>query len=276
VVGEAVARTVGGLHLLEYPIWMWHWAGPADIVWDDLVALDIDVSAKEAAIAEYESQLGAILRPDFMEHFSRDVEVYFATRSLNADYFDGLYAKRDDPWRLATRWYEERKRAVTIAALPSRRFGRALEIGSSIGLLTTLLADRCDDVVAIDISAAALETARTRVPSNVELQQADASVAFPTGSFDLIVLSEVGYYFDATVLAQVVGDIASALAPGGSLLACHWRHPVDDYPLSGDAVHRIIATGLPFERIVTHVERDFLLDVYSLDTRSVAEREGLA
>jgi SAM-dependent methyltransferase len=165
---------------------------------------------------------------------------------------------------------------VTIAALPSRQFGHALEIGSSIGVLTALLAERCDDVLALDISAAAIESARSRVPQNVELRHADASVAFPAGTFDLIVLSEVGYYFSAAVLDRVVGDIASALAPGGTLIACHWRHPVDDYPLSGDAVHRIIASRLPFERIVTHVERDFLLAVYSLDTRSVAEREGLA
>ena len=58
-------------------------------------------------------------------------------------------------------------------------------------------------------------------------------------------------------------------------LACHWRHPVADYPLTGDEVH-----GALRERALTltveHIERDFVLGVYRADARSVAERTGLA
>ena len=33
-------------------------------------------------------------------------------------YFDGMYAGGDDPWQLSTRWYEQRKYAITLAMLP--------------------------------------------------------------------------------------------------------------------------------------------------------------
>ena len=38
--------------------------------------------------------------------------------TLGADYFAGIYAAADDPWGLASRWYERRKYALTVAALP--------------------------------------------------------------------------------------------------------------------------------------------------------------
>jgi len=41
--------------------------------------------------------------------------------TLGSDYFDDLYGRRDDPWRLAERWYERRKHALTVAALPRQR-----------------------------------------------------------------------------------------------------------------------------------------------------------
>lgn len=48
-----------------------------------------------------------------------------------------------------------------------------------------------------------------------------------------------------------------------------------DYPLSGDEVHLAIAE-LGWERVVSHLEKDFVLDVWSRDPESVAEAEGLA
>ncbi len=37
--------------------------------------------------------------------------------SLDAQYFADLYAGNDDPWAFRTRWYERRKRELTLASL---------------------------------------------------------------------------------------------------------------------------------------------------------------
>jgi len=64
------------------------------------------------------------------------------------------------------------------------------------------------------------------------------------------------------------------LAATGTLLACHWRHPVEGFDLQGDAVHAILHRHLGLNRLVHHEERDFVLNVWSSDARSVAQREG--
>jgi hypothetical protein len=60
------------------------------------------------------------------------------------------------------------------------------------------------------------------------------------------------------------------------VLVCHWRHPVPAYLQTGDAVHTLVASRIGLRRLVSHLEHDFTLDVYSADARSVAVREGLA
>ena len=59
-----------------------------------------------------------------------------------------------------------------------------------------------------------------------------SSVAFPRsgreGTFDTVVLSEIGYYFSSDDLDRVIDRIESCGA--GCLVACHWRHPVAGLP----------------------------------------------
>ncbi len=62
--------------------------------------------------------------------------------STDRQYFVDLYASDPDPWRLATSWYERRKYALTVDALPNERYRRAFEPGCSIGVLSELLAPR--------------------------------------------------------------------------------------------------------------------------------------
>ena len=271
VVGEICASL--GVRLIEYPIWMWHWGTPDDarIPRRRIATLETDI-AKSSAIALHVSQLGTVLQPEFVENFTGPREVFITEpASLGADYFAEVYARRDDPWRLESRWYERRKRAITVASLPDERYRTALEVGCSIGVLSAELAERCDDLLAIDVSESAIATARERDLSGVRFEVADAASAFPPGRFDLIVLSEVGYYLSPTDFRALLADAIGHLADGGTLVACHWRHAVADYPQGGDEVHAAI--DLPV--IAHHVEEDFVLDVYSLDNRSVAHREGL-
>jgi hypothetical protein len=39
-------------------------------------------------------------------------------------YFEAMFAKSDDPWKFKSRWYERRKRALTLACLPDDRCWR--------------------------------------------------------------------------------------------------------------------------------------------------------
>ncbi|CAN5351069.1 hypothetical protein BH10ACT7_BH10ACT7_19990 [soil metagenome] len=292
IVGEICAEIAGGRTLLEYPIWLWHWATPDDesVPWSTLSRHELSPGARRAkarAVAEYATQVdalgdeagdGPVLTAGFLQHFDRGHEMFVVSpRTMPADYFDRLYEARDDPWRLATRWYETRKRAITVASLPDERYGRALEVGCSIGVLTEQLAPRCESLLAIDLSTAAVELARERVAGHphVTVEVSDAAADFPPGPFDLIVLSEVGYYFSGAALAALLDTVDQHLAPGGTLLACHWRHAVADYPLDGDEVQRAVLAIPGLTVLARHEEEDFSLAVLSRDDRSVARREGL-
>ena len=280
VVGEIVESLVGERRHLQYPVWLWHWAEPGsdDVPWDRFTGIRVDADLKARALAEYASQTEGddpVLRADFVENFRRDEELFIEVGGLGRDYFDALYARNDDPWRLGTRWYESRKRAITLASLPEERYATGLEIGCSVGMLTEGLADRVDYLLAVDISQSAVDRARAQVNGRARVERADVLDAFPEGPFDLIVLSEVGYYFGRDGLERVLDGLEGALAPGGTVVACHWRHPVADYPLTGDEVHEALGRR-GFAVLADHREDDFLLEVLSRDGRSVAQRGGLA
>lgn len=282
VVGEVTAELAAAASrtLVEYPVWLWHWGAPDDerTPWDRFAAVPVDVTTKRAAIGQYLSQIGGaspMLRSDFLANFDRASELFITEpRPLSGVYFDRTYARHDDPWGFETRWYEARKRALTLASLPDERYATALEIGCSIGVLTDSLADRCDDLLALDVSQAAVDRARARVGDRARVERVDVLADFPPGTWDLILLSEVGYYFAGADLGRVLDAIETGLAPGGTLVACHWRHPVADYPVGGDEVHaQIRDRGIPV--IARHTEEDFVLEVFSHDRRSVASRTGL-
>jgi predicted TPR repeat methyltransferase len=158
--------------------------------------------------------------------------------SLGQGYFERLYSGKADPWEFATSAYEKRKYAATLAALPRARYSRALELGCSIGVLTGLLAGRCESLLAADISEIALTSARARCAAlkNVRFEHRDFSRSFPEGAFDLILMSEVGYYLSMQHLEQLRARIAAALSPGGHLLLVHYTGETN-YPLTADSVH---------------------------------------
>ena len=175
-----------------------------------------------------------------------------AKRTLDRAYFDRLYAGDPDPWRFRTSEYEHAKYAATISALDGRRFGRAVEIGCSIGELTAQLAPSCDSLLGVDVAEAPLELARERHADreNVRFERLAFPDDTPAGRFDLIVLSEVLYYFDEADLARVARWSTLALQPDGVVLLAHWLGETPDYPLTGDqAVEGFVtaASGLAID-----------------------------
>jgi len=204
-----------------------------------------------------------------------------AQETLAAGYFDAMYAAAADPWGFEDRWYERRKYAISLAMLPAARYRNGFEPGCSIGVLTGLLAGRCDALLSCDLAAAAVRAAarRTSGLSHVRVERRDIPRQWPSGRFDLIVLSEILYYFGDHDLEQVLKNAVAALEPEGTLLAVHWRHPVADYPRPGDDVHRALARQPGLARLVRHAEPDFLAEVYLRTDGapvSVAQATGLA
>jgi SAM-dependent methyltransferase len=169
-------------------------------------------------------------------------------RRLDAAYFDELYLRQRDPWGFETSPYERRKYLHTLAAIgPStRRVGRALEVGCSIGVFTERLSRRCDELLAVDASIHAVERARERLrdAGNVRVERRELPEELPAGPWDLIVCSEVLYYWDAELLRATLPALVAELAEGGSLLAVHWRPETQSYPLLGDEVHDLLARDL--------------------------------
>ena len=200
--------------------------------------------------------------------------------TVGTEYFDAMYARSPDPWGMRSRWYETRKYAISLALLPWERYGDAFEAGCSIGVFTRLLAPRCDRLLACDgaAAAAASAAARTAALPQVRVEQRLLPGEWPPGQFDLIVFSEILYYFAGDDLNLVLKRGTAALRPGGTLLAVHWRHPVDEYPRTGDSVHGALAARPELARLVRHTEPDFLAEVYIATDGSpvsVAQATGL-
>jgi SAM-dependent methyltransferase len=199
--------------------------------------------------------------------------------SSTATYFDELYKSSDDPWHLREGWYEHRKRSLTLALLPRPRYRNAFEPGCANGELTAALASRCDALLAADLHETAVRLARERVAGlpQVSVEQRRVPQQWPTeaGPFELIVISELAYYLDAADLETLAARIVASLTPDGTLLACHWRRPFAEALASADAAHALFDARCGLSRLAHHDEADLLIDVWSYDARSVAQREGL-
>ena len=187
------------------------------------------------------------------------------TRTLDRNYFEGLYAACDDPWGFETSPYEQEKYARTLEALGRERVKQALEVGCSIGVLTQRLGERCDHLTATDLSPSALKAASARCAAvrNISFRLVSSAAESFEGRFDLIVLSEVVYYWDRTDLAIVATAIERSLADGGRLLLVHWLGETD-YPMSGDEAVSALWSRLASPYLIERTERtaDYRLDLW--------------
>ncbi len=194
------------------------------------------------------------------------------------EYFDSLFSGSDDPWQFKSRWYELRKRALTLACLPAARYMNAYEPGCANGELSADLAERCERLRVSDGSPKAVAVTGARMAGfpHVQVMQEWVPLQWPDEPFDLIVVSELAYYLSAEELDALIARILASLSPGGTVLACHWRRQIEGCALDGDEVHRRLGERLALPHLTQVLDPDLRLDVWCHDLRSVAQREGFA
>lgn len=195
-------------------------------------------------------------------------------------FFEMKYRENADPWSFASDTYEQSRYEVILEYVEAGRYERAFEPGCSIGVLTEQLAERCGHVLAIDIaeSAVAMARRRCRGRSNVTIEQGSLSDNLPAGTFDLIVFSEIGYYFAERELERLARRMRHLLEADGSLIAAHWIGESGDHVLAGPRVHTLLDEHLG----MTHVaHRDpvrgpcpdgFVLDIWTAGPRRATTR----
>jgi LmbE family N-acetylglucosaminyl deacetylase len=263
-------------HCWSYPIWMWHWTAEesAEIPWQHARGHELSEAQqrrKSAGVTAFVSQLergpdgsAPILPPDVLEHFSRDREVLFREprrESAPIGRFRELYAANADPWHTADSWYERRKRAALLAALPWERYWHAVEPACGTGALTVELATRCEQVRAFDAVPAAVAATRRRGLPGVTVEEAALPEGFPDERADLVVLSEILYYLSDEDMRKTVDNAITGLAPGGDLVLVHWRPWAPEATRDAAEAHALVADRPELTTLVEHRDEEFLLHV---------------
>ena len=274
--------------LFEYFIWLYERASPQDMPLEhegEIFCINIETSldTKTKAILAHSSQTtdlinddetGFVLSSEMLDHFNNFKEYFIKTaapmknkeQTLSADYFDEVYLQKEDPWDLATSSYERDKYDTTVAALPRTFYDHALEIGCSIGVLTETLLQKCRNILAVDIADAPIAQAKFRMRNYPQARIEKMSVpnSFPEEFFDLIVMSEVGYFFSIEDLNRLQEKIVAHLKKNGQLLLVHWTPFVPDFPLKGDQVHDFFMNRSGNEKQFKHLTH-FRAEKYRLD-----------
>jgi SAM-dependent methyltransferase len=183
-------------------------------------------------------------------------------QSVSDEYFIGLYLAKDDPWDLATKWHDQRKYAVTVASLPRERYRSCYEPGCSIGLLTRMLAPRCDAILAVDSVDEAVQLAREELKDlpHVRVEKAILPADLPDATFDLIVIGDLLYYLSADDLTALLDGLVDRLEPDGDLVSVHFRdRQGGNY--DGFNAHAALTRHPGLESRVHHEDDWFLLDI---------------
>lgn len=175
-----------------------------------------------------------------------------------------MFARNPDPWDFETSVYEAAKFEASIAALDGRAYANSLEVGCANGVLTQRLAPHCRNLLSIDVSDSALASARERnlAAGHVKFLSMVFPKQTPDALFDLIVMSEVVYYWSAADIAAAGAWIAGHLEPGGDLLLVHWIGGTD-YPQTGDGAVSLMREVLPDMTVIRATRQEkYRLDLW--------------
>ena len=185
-----------------------------------------------------------------------------AINTVSKEFFEEKYRANYDPWKFSSSSYELTRYAEIIRVLEGTTFDSGFEPGCSIGVLTECLADRCRRLLAMDISPTAVAVARQRCAGfpNVAIVEGSLPDDLPVGSFDLIVFSEIGYYFERGVLTRIRDLLIEHLAPEGALIGAHWLGVSADHLLGGDDVHDVLRSSSALRLTASRRYDGFLLE----------------
>jgi SAM-dependent methyltransferase len=158
------------------------------------------------------------------------------------DFFEEMYRHSSDPWSFASSPYELSRYNAIVHALITNHYRNAFEPGCSVGVLTELLATLCDRIDAMDISPTAVTIATERCARfpHVEIHCGSLDDAFSVEDIDLLVLSEIGYYFDRNRWRSLAENLVKSVVPSGTILAAHWLGQSKDHRQHGDSVHEVL------------------------------------
>jgi trans-aconitate methyltransferase len=170
-------------------------------------------------------------------------------------FFEAKYQANSDPWDFSSDAYELGRYDAIIGAISHRHYRQVFEPGCSIGVLTERLAVHCEAVDAIDFSSTATAKAQARCAylPHVVITCAAIPEKLPPKDTDLLILSEIGYYFTVKAWQQIANQMIDSVSPGTILLATHWLGNSKDHCISGDEVHQILMSHPKLQ--VEHTER---------------------
>ena len=184
--------------------------------------------------------------------------------NIKAEFFETLYQYDSDPWRFASSSYELYRYHQICSIIRHQKHKYTFEAGCSIGILTEKLAHFSEFVEAIDISPTATSLALSRCNSlnNIKIHCSSLENYSINPHTDLIILSEIGYYFTPEEWRLVLQKMLTTCVPPFYILASHWLGFSPDHLLSGDEVHSIINSLRAFQ--LRHQERheNFRLDYW--------------
>ncbi len=160
--------------------------------------------------------------------------------AANRRKFDKVYARGTDPYRYELLEFERRRFELVEEYLRRGASGRLLEVGCGEGFFTRRLAALAERVVAVDVSAIALDRARRLLERDglgerVRFVRQDIA-ALDLGAaraFDAVVVSEVLYYLGERndflrltgvsrgILSRALQGLAGLCAPGGRVVLAH-------------------------------------------------------
>ena len=168
-------------------------------------------------------------------------------------YLNKFYEGKEDPFNFASP-YEIGKYEHTLRLLEGKTFRRALEVGAAEGIFTEMLAPVCEELIGIEVADIAVERALQRLSHlpQVKFLQAALPNDMPDGTFDLIIVSDVLYYFPKDVLTDLLRAFERSLEPGGMIFSLHYRGRIGA-PILGDEVHDLMKQVLSLS--LSHEER---------------------
>ncbi len=115
-------------------------------------------------------------------------------------------------------------RRVALGVVPPQPNWQVLDVGCGTGTGLVHYVEEGCTAVGVDVSAAMLEKARTRLGDRAELHLTDGdTLPFDDARFDLVTTSMVLHEVSADARSPLVGEMARVAKPDGRLLIIDFR-----------------------------------------------------